>query len=410
MAHAKFSIGIDLGTTNCAMAFESLDGADTRTQVFAIPQWEKPGALSEFATLPSFLYLPAEHEAAELGGAGWVPGRFARKQAAELPGRVVHSAKSWLCHHSVDRNAPFLPWRSDALAVEQRISPVQASAILLQYLRAAWDAKFASDGAEFRFDAQEITITVPASFDAAAQRLTLDAARQAGFPENVRLIEEPQAAFYRWLEQHAGPDDFWKALHADGSGARHVVVVDIGGGTSDFSLFEITRQPGSAVPHIRRVAVSDHLLLGGDNIDLALAHRIQQGLPAGTGLAPAQWNFLVAQCRDLKERCLAPSGADAEQFSVAVPGRGSGLLGGTLTARIARAEIDAILMDGFFPECAADAEPARDQSALREWALPYAADSAVTRYLAEFLRGRPRVDAVLFNGGTLYPTMLRQRL
>jgi hypothetical protein len=411
MARVKFSIGIDLGTTNCAMAFEPLDGADSRTQVFAIPQWEKPGAFSEFATLPSFLYLPAEHEAPSLGGAAaWVPGRFARKQAAELPGRVVHSAKSWLCHHTVDRSAPFLPWRSDALDPDRRISPVQASAILLQYLRAAWDAKFAGDGPEFRFDAQEITITVPASFDAVAQRLTLDAARQAGFPEGVRLIEEPQAAFYRWLELHGGPDDFWKALPAEGPDARHVVVIDIGGGTSDFSLFEITRQPGSAVPHIKRVAVSDHLLLGGDNIDLALAHRIQQGLPAGTDLAPAQWNFLVAQCRDLKERCLSGSGGGEEVLSVAVPGRGSGLLGGTLTARIARGEIDAILMGGFFPECAADAEPARDQAALREWALPYAADSAVTRYLAEFLRGRPQIDAVLFNGGSLHPSALRLRL
>jgi molecular chaperone DnaK (HSP70) len=410
MARAKFSIGIDLGTTNCAMAFEALDGADSRTQVFAIPQWEKPGTLSESATLPSFLYLPAAHEAAALGGEGWVPGRFARKQAAELPGRVVHSAKSWLCHHTVDRSAPFLPWRSDALDPAQRISPVEASAILLQYLRAAWDAKFAGDGAEFRFDTQEITITVPASFDAVAQRLTLDAARQAGFPEGVRLIEEPQAAFYRWLELHDGADDFWKALPADGPDARHVAVIDIGGGTSDFSLFEIARQPGSAVPRIRRVAVSDHLLLGGDNIDLALAHRIRQGLAAGADLAPGQWNFLVAQCRDLKERCLSGSGADAEIFSVSIPGRGSGLLGGTLTARIARAEIDAILMDGFFPECDAAAEPARGQAALREWALPYAADSAVTRYLAEFLRGRPQVDAVLFNGGSLHPAALRLRL
>lgn len=411
MARAKFSIGIDLGTTNCAMAFEPLDGTDTRTQVFAIPQWEKPGTLSESPTLPSFLYLPAEHEAVGLGGeAAWVPGRFARKQAAEWPGRVVHSAKSWLCHHTVDRSAPFLPWRSDALDPGQRISPLQASAILLQYLRAAWDAKLAGDGPEFRFEAQEITITVPASFDAVAQRLTLEAAKQAGFPENVRLIEEPQAAFYRWLELHGGPDDFWKALPAEGPETRHVVVIDIGGGTSDFSLFEMTHQPAAAAPRIQRVAVSDHLLLGGDNIDLALAHRLQQGFPAGADLAPVQWNFLVAQCRELKERCLSDSGAEVERFSVSIPGRGSGLLGGTLTARIARAEIEAILMEGFFPECAADAEPARDQAALREWALPYAADSAVTRYLAEFLRGRPRVDAVLFNGGSLHPAALRLRL
>ena len=418
MARAKFSIGIDLGTTNCAMAFEPLDVADIGTQVFPIQQWEKPGALSEFATLPSFLYLPPDQEAAALGGGDrWVPGRFARKQAAALPGRVVHSAKSWLCHHSVDRDAAFLPWRSDALAPEQRISPVQASAILLQYLRAAWDSKWAADGPDFRFDAQEVTITVPASFDAAAQRLTLDAARQAGFPENVRLIEEPQAAFYRWLEVHAGPDDFWKALRPDGVAPgeldrpRHLLVIDIGGGTTDFSLFEIAPRPGSPAPRIQRLAVSDHLLLGGDNIDLALAHRIRQGLPDGTDLAPTQWNFLVAQCRDLKERCLSSPGPSEETFSVSIPGRGSGMLGATLTGRIARSEIVAILMDGFFPACAADAEPGRgDQAALREWALPYAADSAVTRYLAAFLLGRPSVDALLFNGGSLQPAALRLRL
>jgi molecular chaperone DnaK (HSP70) len=411
MARAKFSIGIDLGTTNCALACEPLDGPDTQTEILAIPQWEKPGTRSESKTLPSFLYLPAEHEVAALGGqAGWVPGRYARKQAAIIPGRVVHSAKSWLGHHTVDRSAPFLPWRSDALNPDLRISPLQASAILLRYLRDTWEAKFAGDGPEFAFDAQEITITVPASFDAVAQRLTLEAAQQAGFPAGVRLIEEPQAAFYRWLEQHAAPEDFWHALAVDGSEPRHLAVIDIGGGTSDFSLFAISRQPSSPLPHIERVAVSDHLLLGGDNIDLALAHRLQQRFPAGTDLAPAQWNFLVAQCRDLKERCLSESRAEAEIFSVSIPGRGAGLLGNTLTARLDRGEIEAVVMDGFFPECAAAAEPARDRAALREWALPYAADSGITRYLAEFLRGRPPVDAVLFNGGSLYPPDLRRRL
>ena len=403
----KFCIGIDLGTTNCAMAFKPLGGTEDGTQVFAIPQWEKPGTMSEHATLPSFLYLPVAHEASALGGEAWVPGRFARRQTAEFPGRVVHSAKSWLCHHSVDRSAKFLPWRSDALEPAQCISPVQASAILLQYLRAVWDGKFADRGAEFRFDAQDITITVPASFDTVGQRLTLDAARQAGYPESVRLIEEPQAAFYRWLEKHDGPEDLWKALDADGEDPRHVVVVDIGGGTSDFSLFRIARQPGTAIPHIESVAVGDHLLLGGDNIDLALAHRLQADLPGGADLSPTQWNFLVAQCRELKERCLSSTGAETEMHSVSIPGRGSGLLGGTLTGRIARSDIHALLMEGFFPECAADAEPVREQGALREWALPYATDSAITRYLAEFLRGRPPVDAVLFNGGSLRPEMLR---
>jgi molecular chaperone DnaK (HSP70) len=404
MTHAKFSIGIDLGTTNCAMAFEAFDGNNPHNEVFLIPQWETLSAFSEAATLPSFLYLPQEHE--HMLGQGteqqeWVPGRFARKQAVELPGRVVHSAKSWLAHHAVDRDAPFLPWRTDEIPVEKRISPIRASALLLEYLRATWDAKFAGEG--HRFDLQDITITVPASFDAVAQRLTMDAAREAGFPGTVRLLEEPQAAFYWWLEQHSA--EIWNRLPE--GGIHHLLVIDIGGGTSDFSLFEINRQSGTSLPRIRRIAVSDHLLLGGDNIDLALAHHIESQV-ANEALSVTQWNFLVARCRDLKERCLAD--ASGQVFSVSIPGRGSSLLGGTLSGQIGRTEIESIVLDGFFPECDADDRPARTQAGLREWALPYAADSAVTRYLADFLRGRPRVDAILFNGGTLSPEALRHRL
>jgi molecular chaperone DnaK (HSP70) len=407
MSRVKFSIGIDLGTTNCAMAFVPLDRETSRSEMFSIPQWETHGSLTEALTLPSFLYLPREDEAAQmlgkdLGGSEWIVGRFARKQAAESPGRVAHSVKSWLCHHAVDRSAPFLPWRSDEIPVERRISPLQASALLLEYLRGVWDARFAREGADF-LD-QEITVTVPASFDAVAQRLTLDAARQAGFPDTVRLLEEPQAAFYRWLEEHASPD----ALKLPETGASHVLVIDIGGGTSDFSLFAITRKPASSLPHIKRVAVSDHLLLGGDNIDLALAHHIEQRL-ASQALSPTQWNFLVARCRDLKERCLAGS-QEAEEFAVSVPSLGSSLLGKTLSAPIHRSEVESIVHDGFFPECKLDDRPSRTQAGLREWALPYAADSAVTRYLADFLRGRPAVDAILFNGGSLHPEALRLRL
>ena len=204
MAQPQFSIGIDLGTTNCALAFEGLGTAVAPREVFLVPQWETPTRFSEASTLPSFLYLLSQDEAGQISSqrtlrAEWVPGRIARTRAAESPGRVVHSAKSWLCHHGVDRTASFLPWRSDEIPVEKRISPIRASALLLEYLRAAWDAKFAAQG--LRFDDQEITITVPASFDAAAQRLTLEAAHEAGFPEGVRLLEEPQAAFYWWLEE-----------------------------------------------------------------------------------------------------------------------------------------------------------------------------------------------------------------
>jgi molecular chaperone DnaK (HSP70) len=409
MAHPHFSIGIDLGTTNCAMAFEELETPASESAVFLIPQWETTTRFSEASTLPSFLYLLSQTEAAQMPGhiaehTEWIPGRLARTRAAEAPGRVVHSAKSWLCHHAVDRNAPFLPWRSDELPVEKRISPIHASALLLKSLRAAWDTRFTSQAA--RFDDQEITITVPASFDAAAQRLTLDAAKQAGFPADVRLLEEPQAAFYHWLSRRAGESAASKELSE--MGVRHILVIDIGGGTTDFTLFEIVPSTGTPLSHIKRAAVSDHLLLGGDNIDLAIAHRIESRLPAREPLSEVQRNFLVARCRDVKERCLADFSTHI--FSVSIPGRGSSLFGNTLGTQIERAEIESIVLDGFFPDCNLEDKPARTQIGLREWALPYAADSAVTRYLAEFLHGRPAVDAILFNGGSLYPEVLRQRL
>jgi molecular chaperone DnaK (HSP70) len=409
MAHPRFSIGIDLGTTNCAMAFEELEIPSPESSVFLIPQWETTTRFSEASTLPSFLYLLSQTEAAQMSGRGagdaeWVPGRLARTRAAESPGRVVHSAKSWLCHHAVDRTAPFLPWRSNELSVDKRISPIHASALLLEALRAAWDARFTGEGA--RFGDQEITITVPASFDAAAQRLTLDAAQQAGFPPDVRLLEEPQAAFYRWLACRAGESKASEELSE--AGVRHVLVIDIGGGTTDFTLFEIVPSSETPLSHIKRVAVSDHLLLGGDNIDLALAHRIESRLPTREPLSEVQRNFLVARCRDVKERCLADF--STQVFSVSIPGRGSSLLGNTLGTQIERVEIESIVLDGFFPECNLEDQPARTQVGLREWALPYAPDSAVTRYLADFLRGRPVVDAILFNGGSLYPEVLRQRL
>ncbi len=399
MPTPQFSIGIDLGTTNCAMAFVALDSPDAQSEVFSIPQWESPNRLAESTTLPSFLYFPNEAETK-----GWICGRFARTRAGEVPGRVAHSAKSWLGHHAVDRAAAFLPWGSQEISQAEKISPIRASALLLNYLRGAWDTRFP----QHPFDTQEITITVPASFDAVAQKLTLDAAAEAGFPPTVRLLEEPQAAFYRWLEAHADPLALWSQLPETGG---NVVVIDIGGGTSDFSLFEISRQAGSPEPAIRRVAVSDHLLLGGDNIDLAIAHHLE---PRFVGkletLAGSQWQDLIARCRDLKERCLATEGEPDEEFPVSLPGRGSNLFAGTLLAMISRREIMAILLDGFYPECPADAEPVEADIALKEWGLPYAADSAITGYLARFLRDLPAVDAILFNGGSLYPEVLRERI
>lgn len=405
---ARFSIGIDLGTTSAALAFVPL-GVDAPAEVLAVAQWETLDTLVEASTLPSFLYLAEDAVAEQLRGraigtGGWIAGLLARRRAAEAPGRVVRSAKSWLCHHAADRSAPILPWGSEDLLPAQKISPIQAGALILNYLRTAWDSRFTASG--HRFAEQEITITVPASFDAAAQRLTLDAAEAAGFPGGVHLLEEPQAAFYCWLERHSPANSpGWT------SDLRHVLIVDVGGGTSDFSLFEL--QPGASVgaPRITRIAVSDHILLGGDNIDLALAVLLEPRLVGERGrIAGPQWDHLVAACRDVKERALSGVTASDAQFTVALPSRGSGLIAGAQSASLSREEVERLVLDGFFPACDAGSRPYRAQAGLRDWGLPYAADSAVTRHLADFLRDRPCAGAVLFNGGSLRPSVVRQRL
>src|SRR5438270_6249370 len=415
MTQARFSIGIDLGTSSCALAFVPLHG-EARSAIFGVPQWASLSAITESTALPSFLYLPEEAAAAQIqdGEAKseeWIVGLLARKKAAESPGRVVHSAKSWLCHHTSDRSARFLPWGSEDITRDGKISPVRASALILDHLRREWNSRFAAAGVEFEFDRQEITVTLPASFDAAAQRLTLTAALEAGFPETIHLLEEPQAAFYCWLEGHDIATDLESRLPHQTDGTYHILVVDIGGGTSDFSLFEFRSDRCGAAPKIKRVAVGDHILLGGDNVDLAIAHFLEPRLIGERGkLSGRQWDDLVARCRDLKEKVLSRDGDPGERFAVSMPSRGAGLVAGTHMAQLTRAELRALLLDGFFPECDSQARPYRTQAALKEWGLPYAPDCAVTRHLTNFLRGRPRVDAILFNGGSLHPEPVRQRI
>jgi molecular chaperone DnaK (HSP70) len=412
VTRARYSIGIDLGTTNCALAFVPLD-RDAPSEILPIAQFDAPSVVADAPTLPSFLYLPDEAEAAsarngQVGEAQWLVGRFARAMAADRPGRVAHSAKSWLCHHAVDRSAPFLPWGSDDVARDRKISPVGACALVLAHLRHAWNERFAEAGAPF--DAQAVTITVPASFDAVAQRLTLAAASAAGYPETVRLLEEPQAAFYHWLE-HADAERTALDERSRGAGGQHVLVVDIGGGTSDFSLFASLSGAANGDPRIKRIAVSDHILLGGDNMDMALAHRLEpQLVDDGERLSGAPWAFLVARSRDVKEKALSTAGPPHEEFAITLPGRGSSLIAGARSARVARAEIEELVLNGFFPEVYANERPLQKKAALGEWGLPYAADPAVTRHLAAFLNGRPAVGAVLFNGGSVAPPALRQRI
>jgi molecular chaperone DnaK (HSP70) len=401
-------IGIDLGTTNCALAV-SEEGQPARA--VPIMQVTGPGEAAARPTLPSFLLLPSEQEvaAAQLalpwtGPMRYAVGTFARDRGAELPHRLVSSAKSWLCNPSIDRTAQVLPFRGANRELEaemasgERVSPVNASARYLAHLRAAWDEAHPDEPLE----EQEVLVTVPASFDAVARELTAVAAREAGY-DRVTLLEEPQAAFYAYL---AARGDAWRK---DLSPGDVVLVCDVGGGTTDFSLIEVADDGGALA--LERVAVGDHILLGGDNMDLALAALATQQLTAaGKTLDAMQQRALVHGCRRAKEQLL---GDDAPaKVAVAILGRGSKLIGGTMRAELARADAEAMLVDGFFPLVDAAARPARRRTAgLRELGLPYAHDPAVTKHLAELLGRFGRMPtAVLFNGGVMQSSRLRGRI
>jgi molecular chaperone DnaK (HSP70) len=398
-------LGIDLGTTNSALATA---GEGEPAHALGVPQIVGPGEVAERTTLPSFLLLASEHEvaAAQLqlpwsGPLRYAVGTFARERGAELPHRLVSSAKSWLCNPAIDRTSQVLPFRGAQRELEaemaggERVSPVNASARYLAHLRAAWDDAHENEPA----DEQDVLVTVPASFDAVARELTVVAAREAGF-ERITLLEEPQAAFYAYL---AARGDRWRE---DLKPGEIVLVCDIGGGTTDFSLIEVADQDGALA--LERVAVGDHILLGGDNMDLALAATVQRDL--GKPLDAMQQRALVHGCRRAKEALL---GADrVESVPIAILGRGSKLIGGTIKAEVTRAQAEALLVDGFFPKVGAEAKTEKRRAGgLREMGLPYAHDPAVTRHLAEFLGRFGRMpSAVLFNGGVMKADLLRARV
>jgi molecular chaperone DnaK (HSP70) len=422
---SRYLVGIDLGTTNSALAYVDTYAPSPEPKILPVPQWDTDGAAIDAEMLPSFLYLPtkAEWKRGQLKlplhpGAeppDYAVGRLARLKASLVPGRVIHSAKSWLCHPGVDREERILPWHSDDVVGDERRSPIEASAAYLRHLKDAWNARFTD-----RLETQDVVVTVPASFDEVAQRLTLQAAELAGLPrERLRLLEEPQAAFYYWLARKGAAA---KLQETFGVAPRTVLICDIGGGTSDFSLFTVAPAADGGAPEIRRIAVSDHLLLGGDNIDLSLAHLLERGLAGGGArLGSRSWAQLVFETRRLKEKALAepaPVAGDpkdagsmdpGEQLFVSVAGEGASLFASARTASLTRAEVQAHILDGFFPEVPRDAEPRRQRGALTQLGLPYAQDGAITRHLASFLAGRD-VDFVLFTGGTLKPEPLRDAL
>lgn len=414
----KLAIGIDLGTTHTALAVLPLGGDEARSRVFEIPQLVAPGAVEARPLLPSFAYFAADAEAPLAlpwdASRRFAVGEYARARGPEAPARVISSAKSWLSHSGVDRRSALLP--VGAPPDVEKISPVEASFRYLDHLAEAWHAARPNEGS---LSEHEVIITVPASFDAGARDLTVEAAMAAGI-DDVTLLEEPQAALYAWIESagenfrhHLSPGDL-------------VLVVDVGGGTTDFSAIAVQGRDGNL--ELNRVAVGDHILLGGDNMDLALAHVVAHKLEAeGKELDRFQMNALTHACRNAKEILLSDLARDSVRMSVA--GRGSALLGSTITAELTRDVLQRTLVDGFFPGVPASARPqARARTGLTQVGLPYAADAAITKHLAAFL-GRQagaladvpgfetrasahmlRPTAVLFNGGVLKGKILRDRL
>ena len=420
---ARYAIGIDLGTTNSALAYAEITAAadpfaPANVQLAAIPQLVNPGEVREESLLPSFLYLAGASDfPAGAMALPWdaersfVVGYLAQKRGAENVGRLVSSAKSWLSHSGVDRTAALLPFRAPEGVA--KISPVEATRRYLEHLREAWDAQHA----DAPFAAQQVLVTVPASFDAVARELTLEAAKQAGY-RNVTLLEEPQAAFYAWIERH----DDWRQRVQPGD---LILVVDIGGGTTDFTLIAVRESNGELA--LERIAVGDHILLGGDNIDLALAGAVAARLAEkGTRIDSRQLQSLWNNCRTAKEKLLDPDSRAAE-IPVTILGKGSGLVGGTIKAALLRTDIEKVLGEGFVQAVPSTEMPAQQRRVgLQELGLPYAADPAITRHLARFLRQQAAASEhgtvrrgpsglacpthVLFNGGVLNAAMVRERI
>jgi molecular chaperone DnaK (HSP70) len=406
----QFIIGIDLGTTNCALAYAAADRETPELQLFDIAQLVNPGEVATETLLPSSLYIPGDREFVEGALAlpwnakpPYVIGKLAQKRGVENAGRLVSSAKSWLSSQNADPTKPLLPLgASEGI---EKVSPLEAARQYLDHLRLAWN----QEHEDAKLEKQQVLITVPASFDAAARDLTQRAAKLAGYPE-VTLLEEPQAAFYSWIARNSN----WREQIRPGNS---ILVVDIGGGTTDFTLIAVTERDGEL--QLERIAVGEHILLGGDNMDLALARYAEHQLSAeGTKLDAVQFHALWQQCRHAKEVLL--SDGDATEQNITILGRGTGLIGGSIRMKLTRDEIHSILLDGFFPVVGADASPQRQRRAgLMEVGLNYAYDPAVTRHLAQFLRraatskgesGLARPTHLLMNGGVLQAKAIEQRL
>ncbi|MFO7839367.1 MAG: Hsp70 family protein [Desulfosalsimonadaceae bacterium] len=414
----RYIIGIDLGTTNSAVSYVDLEAENKKNRgikLFQIPQLTGPGEVKAQSVLPSFCYLPGKYDisgdAVQLpwrDGADSFVGTLARDHGAKVPARLVSSAKSWLCHSQADRRARILPW--GAPEEIPRISPVQATAAYLKHIRKAWNYRQGEED-DLYLENQMIILTVPASFDEVARDLTLEAAGLAGL-KNPTLLEEPLAAFYSWLIQH---EDNWRDYIAPG---ELVFVCDAGGGTTDFTLITLRETEGS--PRFERIAVGDHLILGGDNIDLALAGHIEQRFNNSRPLGSERWKTLCHLCRQAKENILDK---EKESETITLMGEGSSLIGGTLSAKMERVSLEQILLEGFFPVVRPESEKRQQpRKGISEFGLPYESEPAITRHIGAFLDKHSEdvrkflgersafPDLILFNGGTLKAGLVQDRI
>lgn len=413
----KFIIGIDLGTTNSAVSYVDLSETDEKSRgikLFKVPQLTGAGEVSSLPVLPSFCYIPGKYDISEEAirlpwgrDEATFAGTFARDHGAKIPSRLVSSAKSWLCHSNVDRRGKILPWGAGDDVT--KISPVQATAAYLKHIRMAWNS-FRGEDDELFLENQLIIITVPASFDEVARDLTIEAARLAGLNQ-VTLLEEPLAAFYSWLVRH---EKNWQEFIRPG---ELVLVCDVGGGTSDFTL--ITLQETDGTPRFERIAVGDHLILGGDNIDLALARYVEKQFQHPGHLSSDRWKTLCHLCRQAKE-ILLNDGKESE--AITLMGEGSRLIGGTLSARLQRSVLEKMLLDGFFPLVSPQDSPDQPlRKGISEFGLPYESEPAITRHIGWFLEKHrenvkhaldkaPLPDFILFNGGSLKSSLIQKRI
>ncbi len=411
---ARYAIGIDLGTSHSALAWAPLAGDAAHIALLPIPQRASPAEVQADVLLPSARYQAAAGELGDAWRTPWSPlaaqnaapavvGRWARDLGAATPQRLVASAKSWLSHAGVDRTAPILPWGAGGEV--EKISPLQACASYLAHLRAAWDAAHP----DAPLIQQAVVLTVPASFDEGARALTLQAAELAGLPP-VQLLEEPKAAFLDWLNLQGS------ALATQLADSRLVLVVDVGGGTTDLTLIRVQPgEDGADLPILTRTAVGEHLMLGGDNMDLALAHRLEPQLAGGAGqrLPPARFAELVQRCRAAKEQLLAGDAPPA--MPITLLGAGSRLMAQARTAQLTREQVREWVVEAFLPDAQLHDVPARRQGALRTLSLPYPPDAAISRHLAQFLAlhaggGDALPDTVLLNGGVFHAHALASRL